>query len=133
MSVNNNFSDDIPFVCGGYSDSSGTHSDVCYKYSPLTDSWQESGTMPSASVGSAWAYLDGFGLVMAGGWNGSRYLDSVIVTKDGYTFDTLQSLPVPSEGGCLAVVDDNTILMTGGNGDYNGVLSYDINSDTWTR
>ena len=126
------FADDMPFVCGG-SDGSGTYYDTCYKYSPLTDSWQESGTMPSRRAYSAWAYLESFGLVMAGGYDGSRYLDSVIVTKDGYTFDTLQSLPIPSSHGCLAVVDDNTLLMTGGNPDARAVHSYDIISDTWTR
>ena len=118
-------------MCGGYTYSDGG-SDVCYKYSTLSDSWQEYGIMPSERAYSASAYVENFGLVMAGGYD-YGITDSVIVTKDGYTFETLDSLPSPSDYGCLAVIDEQTLLLTGGYGDYTGVHSYDIPSDVWTR
>ena len=118
-------------MCGGYTYSDGG-SDVCYKYSTLSDSWQEYGIMPSERAYSASAYVENFGLVMAGG-DSSGSTDSVIVVKDGYTFQTLDSLPYSSYYGCLAVIENQTLLMTGGNGDDTGAFSYDTRSDTWTR
>ena len=90
--------------------------------------------MPLARAYSASAYMENFGLVMAGGYNSeSNTLDSVIVTRDGYTFRTLASLPAPNYLGCLSVMDEQTLLLTGGYLDENGVYSYDILTDTWTR
>ena len=37
--------DGLPFVCGGRTEPG--YSDLCYKYSPLHDTWQQHGTMPS--------------------------------------------------------------------------------------
>ena len=142
MFINNHFADGMPIVCGGYS--YPTYYDACYKYSPFTDSWQEYGTMPSSRAYSAPAYLEDFGLVMAGGLGGDLnsgfdYLDSVIVTKDGNTFDIFDSLPNPNYKACLAAVDEQ-ILLTGGvrfdgefgNTEYS-VYSYNVAIDTWTR
>ena len=92
--------------------------------------------MPSGRAYSASASPEGFGLVMAGGYDGYDYLDSVIVTKDGSTFETLDSLPTASDLGCLTVVDQTKLLLSGGydgGGDLNQALSYDISTDTWTR
>ena len=125
----------MPFICGGYLyDGSNTYFDTCYGYLPMSDSWLEIGTMPSPRAFSAYAFLEGFGLVMAGGYDGS-FLDSVIVTKDSSNFETLGSLPTTSRDGCLTVVNQTTLLLSGG---YDGVdldqaLSYDIPTDTWTR
>ena len=88
--------------------------------------------MPSGRAYSASASPEGFGLVMAGGYVG-YYLDSVIVTKDGSTFETLDSLPTSFEYGCLTVVDQTKLLLSGGYGAVNQALSYDISTDTWTR
>ena len=92
--------------------------------------------MPSPRGNSAYTFMDGFGLVMAGGLDGS-YLDSVIVTKDGSTFETLDTLPTASYWGCLTVVDETTLLLSGGynynSGSLYQALSYDIPTDTWTR
>ena len=91
--------------------------------------------MPSKRAFSASASPEGFGLVMAGGLDGD-YLDSVIVTKDGSTFETLDSLPTASGFGCLTVVDQTKLLLSGGYGfdvAPNQALSYDISTDTWTR
>lgn len=129
------FSDGIPFICGGRD--ANTYFDTCYGYAPTSDSWEEIGTMPSRRYGSAYTFMDGFGLVMAGGYDGLGHLDSVILTKDGSTFETLDTLPIASRSGCLTVVDQTTLLLSGGN-NYDGgslyqALSYDIPTDTWTR
>ena len=102
----------------------------------MSDSWDEIGTMPSPRAYSAYTFMNGFGLVMAGGYDGSSYLNSVILTKDGSTFETLDSLPTASDRGCLTVVDETTLLLTGGYDSYGNLdqaLSYDIPTDTWTR
>ena len=93
--------------------------------------------MPSPRRISAYAFIEGFGLVMAGGYDNGTYLNSVIVTKDGSTFETLDSLPIPTDLGCLTVVDQTTLLLSGGiyyrYRDLDQALSYDIPTDTWTR
>jgi len=125
--------DGLPFICGGYN--YPDYFDTCYGYMPTSDSWEEIGTMPSRRGFSAYTFMDGFGLVMAGGYDGSSYLNSVILTKDGSTFETLDSLPTASDRGCLTVVDETTLLLTGGYDSYGNLdqaLSYDIPTDTWT-
>ena len=90
--------------------------------------------MPSRRAYSAYTFMDGFGLVMAGGkQSSSSYLDSVIMTKDGSTFETLDTLPTASYWGCLTVVDETTLLLSGGDEASNQALSYNIATDTWTR
>ena len=127
------FSDGHPYICGGYDGSHFSYLDTCYGYMPMSDSWEEVGTMPSRRAYSAYAVMDGFGLVMAGGYDGGSTLDSVIVTMDGSTFETLDSLPTASYEGCLTVVDETTLLLSGGRGDENQALSYYIPIDTWIR
>ena len=126
------FSDGIPFICGGYD--GGTYYDTCYGYMPMSDSWEEIGTMPSPKYWSAYAFLEGFGLVMAGGSVDGFPRRSVFVTKDGSTFETLHALPYASRDGCLTVVDQTTLMLSGGGGENpSGALSYHITTDTWTR
>ena len=88
--------------------------------------------MPYRRGDSAYTFLEGFGLVMAGGYGDNR-LSSVIMTKDGSTFETLDSLPTASYAGCLTVVDETTLLLSGGNGASYQALIYDITTNTWTR
>ena len=125
------FADGLPIVCGGYPEV-GTVSDSnkCYKYSPLSDSWQLYGTMPNAKVFSAHAYVENFGLVMAGSYADDS--TSVTVTRDGLNFEELASLPLGNYAGCLAVVDEQTLIYTGGEYDKYVAYSYDIPSDSWT-
>ena len=131
--------DGLPFVCGGrtYENDIVVY-DKCYGYSPLNDSWREIGTLPSPRYGSGSAVLEGYGLVMAGGINNDDgRLDSVILTKDGSTFETLDSLPTPTVYGCLTAITQTTLLFTGGywgdTGEEYLVYSYDIATNTWTR
>ena len=108
----------------------------------MSDSWEEIGTMPSRRAYSASVYLENFGLMMAGGYDfttnpdDSNWLDSVILTKDGSTFETLDSLPTPSDYGCLTAIGQTTLLLTGGRGSpelFYQALSYDITTNNWTR
>ena len=65
-----------------------------------------------------WAFDPAVGVVVAGGNNdGGRgaNLDSVYRTKDGVTFDTLATLYERIEAGCMAIIDDDTVLHFGGN------------------
>ena len=123
------FADGLPIVCGGYTYSDQS-AEECYKYSPLSDSWQIYGTMPNVKVFSAYAYVENFGLVMAGSVSGNS--DSVTVTRDGRNFEELASLPNSDYFGCLTTVDEQTLLYTGGEYDPYAAYSYDIPSDTWT-
>ena len=125
----------MPIICGGrvYNNRNTAYSDQCLKYSPATDTWWPIGTMPYARAFSASTYMKNFGLVMAGGYNDGGSMDSVIVTKNGSSFVTLEPLPAADYFGCLAVVDEQTLLLTGGSRDESGALTYDIPTDTWTR
>ena len=108
------FADKMPIICGGQ-DNNQNYLDLCQKYNPASDSWHQIGTMPSARAASASAYVENFGLVMAGGYNHDEGpMDSVIVTPDGSSFLSLASLPAADYRGCLAVVDEQTLLLTGG-------------------
>ena len=83
---------------------------------------------------SASAQVDSIGLVMVGGYN-TASMDSVMATRDGVNFDALASLPQGCDSGCLAVIDDQTLLHSGGitNGGTNAAFLYDIPNDLWTR
>ena len=95
--------------------------------------------MPNAKVFSAHAYVENFGLVMAGSYADDSM--SVTVTRDGLNFEELASLPSGglsggSYAGCLAIVDNKTLIYTGGYGETQAkyaVYRYDIPSDSWTR
>ena len=122
-------SDGLPIVCGGYT-TTDTRGEECYKYSPLSDSWQIYGSMPNVKVFSAHAYVENFGLVMAG----SYYDDdsSVTVTRDGLNFEELAPLPYGDWGGCLTAVDEQTLIYSGGEYYSYKAFSYDIPTNSWT-
>ena len=86
--------------------------------------------MPNVKALSAHAYLENFGLVMAGSYTGDSA--SVTVTRDGLNFEELAPLPSGNYGGCLAVVNEETLVYTGGDYDQYAAYSYDVPSDTWT-
>ena len=123
------FSDGLPIVCGGYTYSDES-AEECYKYSPLSDSWQIYGSMPNVKVFSGHAYVENFGLVMAGSYSGDD--SSVTVTRDGLNFEELAPLPYGDWGGCLTAVDDQTLIYSGGRDNYLAAYSYDIPGNSWT-
>ena len=116
-------------VCSGDT-TSDTDAEECYKYSPLSDSWQISGLMPNVKVYSAHAYVENFGLIMAGSYHGDD--SSVTVTRDGINFEELAPLPYGDWGGCLTAVDDQTLIYSGGDDYPYNAYSYDIPSNSWT-
>ena len=91
--------------------------------------------MPYVKVYSAHAYVENFGLVMAGSYSGDD--SSVTVTRDGINFEELAPLCLSGWGGCLTAVDDQTLIYSGGaynNGEetFPNAQSYDIPSNSWT-
>ena len=87
-------------------------SDKCYKYSPNSDSWVESGTMSGPKFFSALDFAESWGLVMA------QYGLPLEVTKNGEDFEELAAYPNPDvvtgHAGCLVMIDDNQLLLAGG-------------------
>ena len=55
----------------------------CLKYDAMTDSWSKSGDLSTGRSSPGVAYNLVFGLVMAGGWNRTRYLETVEYTRNG--------------------------------------------------
>jgi hypothetical protein len=53
-----------------------------------------------------------WGLVISGGSGDEMY--DVISTKDGKTFQTLKSLPIPFMYHCLVVIDSEELFISGG-------------------
>ena len=116
-------------VCSGDT-TSDTDAEECYKYSPLSDSWQISGSMPNVKVYSAHEYVENFGLIMVGSSYGDD--NSVTVTRDGTNFEELAPLCLSGWGGCLTAVDDQTLIYSGGRDFYYAAYSYDIPGNSWT-
>ena len=86
--------------------------------------------MTNVKVFSAHAYVENFGLVMAGSYSGDD--SSVTVTRDGLNFEELAALPYGDWGGCLTAVDDQTLIYSGGESYYYKAYSYDIPNNSWT-
>ena len=86
--------------------------------------------MTNVKVFSAHAYVENFGLVMAGSYSGDD--SSVTVTRDGLNFEELAPLPYGDWGGCLTAVDDQTLIYSGGQSHGTYAYSYNISSNSWT-
>ena len=69
----------------------------------------------------AFDYSPEWGLVISGGYDGENYLTSVEQSFDGINFTPLPDLPIEQYLHCLAIVDDNTLFVTGGK--RNGILN----------
>lgn len=81
-----------------------------------TDVWTESGNM-SAAIGEAGCALSNeYGLVIAGGTNGSDILGTNTVTNtlDGQIFEDLPPMPVGKVEHCLVALDGGDLFVTGG-------------------
>ncbi len=58
------------------------------------------------------------GLIITGGWDGTKYLRSTESTADGSAFiSDYEQLPEPSFNPCQVTVDEDTVMLFGG---YNG-------------
>ena len=84
------FLDKIPTVCGGMGPNGEVYSD-CLKYDAMTDSWSKSGDLSTGRSSPGVAYNLVFGLVMAGGWNRTKYLQTVEYTRNGIATGNGQS------------------------------------------
>jgi len=127
-------SDGIPLLCGGcigrtpYG-STCHHSETCYKYDPLADTWSSSGRMSGRMVGVASDYTDSFGLAMA------HEGEPLHVTQDGITFESLASYPNPEvswgagDDGCVVILDDKNLFLAGG-GSRGSRKAYIYNKDS---
>ena len=76
------FLDETPTVCGGMGPNGDVYSD-CLKYDAMNDSWSKSGDLSTGRSSPGVAYNLVFGLVMAGGWNRTEYLETVEYTRNG--------------------------------------------------
>ena len=67
------------------------------------------------SAAAPLALVDGSsGLVVAGGYSGTQFLDSIEVFSEDGWLDIMFSLPVTVYQHCLVAIDDNTIILIGG-------------------
>ncbi len=98
--------------------------DTCHTYDFASDTWSLAGKLPTGPVilvGSGYAYHPAWGLVMAGGKadeQGTIADDTgkaeVVATKDGVNFEVLEPLPEPRYTHCLAILDEDTLFVAGG-------------------
>ena len=106
-------------MCGGqqYSENGTFITDLCYQYAPEVDTWFESGRLSEERFAIGYDYSDSWGLVMTGG-EGPNLIskDSVEMTRDGFLFETYQSMPDTKSYHCAAIVDDDRHAI------YPGVL-----------
>ena len=88
--------DGLPFVCGGRTEPG--YSDICYKYSPLDDSWQQHGTLPSERA-------DRFVLVTHSGLHPEKN-----IIRPCYSYIQLRSLITCSVSMFCRLVRDSFIV-----------------------
>ena len=55
----------------------------CLKYNAKADNWTKSGDLSTGRSSPGVTYNIVFGLVMAGGWNRTKYLETVEYTRNG--------------------------------------------------
>ncbi len=109
-------------VCGGLGNTQRMYDGVtpraaCHKLDVKANMWFEAGELPHGPViMSGYAYHPAWGLVITGGMSEeySSRLDSVLVTRDGSSFEELPPLPVAKAEHCLAIIDEQTLFVTGG-------------------
>ena len=106
-------SDGTPLIC--------TYNGTCFKYDAYSDSWYPSLDMSFPRSYSGHTHNAKMGLVMAGGYNYSGYIANVENTIDGIKSEVMTPLPKPQRiYQCLASMDDDTLLLTGGSGTATG-------------
>ena len=99
-----------PTLCGGIRDKFLDYvTDLCYQYDPEMDNWFESGRLQTQRDCYGYDYSDSWGMVITGGYESYYFglLDSVEVTRDGFTFEMYQPMPVKRARHCTAIVDDD--------------------------
>ena len=119
--------DGIPVICGGCihmgddppgDTSSCQNTDICWKYIPTNDTWEEIGNLNSLAGHPAYDYTESFGFAIAE-HEGSTFQ----VTQDGVNFDILAPYPNAdvevggfgtNDDGCLVVLDDKNAFLAGG-------------------
>ena len=126
-------------MCGGQQDTeNGTiTTDLCYQYAPEVDTWFESGSLKEERFAYGYDYSDSWGLIMTGGRDPNMStLDSVEMTRDGFIFEIYQPMPVTKAYHCTAIVDDDRLIVAGGETDE-GITSsaymYSKTEDSWTQ
>ena len=80
--------------------------DLCYQYAPELDTWFDSGRLKEERFAYGYDYSDSWGLTGGRGPDLSS-LDSVEMTKDGFTFESYQPMPMTKAYHCAAIVDDD--------------------------
>ena len=113
-------------------------------YDLTADSWTRlapKGAVPPARADHVAAWIDGLGLVVAGGRSGAKVLDDLWAYDPNAnawrTLATTGPRPPARGGSCAAMRLDGRLWITGGraaNGTYIGdTWSYDPGPSTWTK
>ena len=96
---------------------------ICWKYIPINDTWEEIGNMVHYADAPAYDYTETFGLAIA-----HHEASTFEVTKDGVNFEILAPYPNndvlevdctsgcsgETDDGCLVVLDDKNVFLAGG-------------------
>jgi DNA-binding CsgD family transcriptional regulator len=110
------------YVPGGRQ-ASGKVTNILEIYDPRKDLWEEGASLPVAMSAYALVAFEGK-LYQFGGWDGNRYLDTVLVydpTRDAWTTGS----PMPTGRGFAgAAVVDGKIFVVGG---FNGAKALAVN------
>jgi len=125
--------DGLPVVCNGRNASGA---DTCVKYYPATDEWETVGSpiYSGAVKQNMFDFDKDVGFVLAGGGSNrdrvERSLDYAV------SFEELEPMPEGRRGGCLTIVDDNTVYVGGGTANNNrparSAYTLNIETNQWT-
>ena len=127
-------SDGTPLVC--------TYNGTCFKYKAYSDSWYPTLNVSFQRSYSGYTHNPKMGLVMAGGYNFSDYIAKVEYTRDGERSGEITPLPKSQAYQCLASLNDEALLLTGGSGVATGngygeyaaeAVKYSSSTMNWTK
>lgn len=127
-------SDSVIYILGGYSDSSGSATDLIQSFNPNTNKWKIVGRMNESRVGFVAVKFKDEIVVYGGlpeGDSTSAVLEKIVIKPDTILFikdTTLKENRLYSSG----VIKDSTLIIIGGNTDLTRANSPDSSSYIFT-
>ncbi len=120
------------YVPGGLT-ADGTPTNIVEAYSPVNNAWRPIASLPKAISGGL-ALSNGSHLYMAGGWDGTNYLDDLyLYDANNDSWRPLSNLPQPLASAAGGIVAGELYILGGTDGEssLDSCFVYKIDADSW--
>ncbi|PIE80762.1 MAG: hypothetical protein CSA11_06840 [Chloroflexi bacterium] len=120
------------YVPGGLT-AEGVPTNIVEAYSPVNNAWRPIASLPKAISGGL-ALSDGSYLYMAGGWDGTHYLDDLyLYDANNDSWRPLSNLPHPLASAAGGIVAGQLYILGGTDGEssLDNCFIYNIDEDSW--